>query len=317
MRWLLERQLEILEAAGAKKIWRLPVEDVTFTVHIMGTARMGNDPKRSVVNRDHPCHDLAKLFLVDGSSFVTSARQQPTATFHALAFRGAARWDGSSDWRFSCIGIQRRSFPLTATLPILRSVVICPTVQAKLCQLAFDVFTSRPGEGESIGGVLLGKSGPAGLEVTDFWQGVENRTDVVGYWSIRRRVTHTLNGTGVLVVVAPVSVHLADALVWQRDAAGKETEGHRMTFQMERRGSKRDDRRAEMKKVSNGYGWGWAAACILLAAAGLKVRLKAQEVVVRLRVRRQEQPVIARTAAYLEPLRAKAHREAGGGGTSQ
>ena len=105
MRWLLERQLEILEAAGAKKIWRLPVEDVTFTGHIVGTA------KRSVVNRDHQCHDLANLFLVDGSSFVTSARQQPTATFHALAVRGAARWDGSSDWRFSCIGIVGGSFP--------------------------------------------------------------------------------------------------------------------------------------------------------------------------------------------------------------
>lgn len=175
-----------------------------------------------------------------------------------------------------------------------------------------------------------------------------------------------------------VSVQRADALVWQRDAAGKETEWRRMTFQMERRAPKREDRRAETKKVSNGYGWGWAAACILLAvggiwmvrveppplpaasmtleleggkdelgvhwrengmgrlesaamvvrqgseeetldltddfrpAGGLKVRLKAQEVVVSLRVRRQEQPVIARTVTYVEPLRAKAHREAGG-----
>jgi len=90
MRWLLERQVEILEAAGAKKIWRLPVEDVTFTVHIMGTARMGDAAKRSVVNRENQCHDVANLFLVDGSSFVTSARQQPTATIQALAFRAAA-----------------------------------------------------------------------------------------------------------------------------------------------------------------------------------------------------------------------------------
>lgn len=91
MRWLLERQVEILEAAGAKKVWRLPVDDVTFTVHIMGTARMGNNPRRSVVNRDHQCHDLLNLFLVDGSSFVTSARQQPTATIQALAFRAAEK----------------------------------------------------------------------------------------------------------------------------------------------------------------------------------------------------------------------------------
>ena len=89
MRWLLDRQVEILEAAGAKKVWKLPVEPVTFTVHIMGTARMGNDPKRSVVNREHQTHDVKNLYLVDGSSFVTSARQQPTATIQALAFRAA------------------------------------------------------------------------------------------------------------------------------------------------------------------------------------------------------------------------------------
>jgi choline dehydrogenase-like flavoprotein len=90
MKWLLERQVEILEAAGAKKVWRFPVEDVTFTVHIMGTARMGKDPKRSVVNGEHQCHDVKNLYLVDGSSFVTSGRQQPTATIQALAFRAAA-----------------------------------------------------------------------------------------------------------------------------------------------------------------------------------------------------------------------------------
>ena len=160
---------------------------------------------------------------------------------------------------------------MTATLPTLRSFVICPTVQAKLCQLAFDAFTSRPGEGESIGGVLLGKSGPAGLEVTDFRQGVENRADVVGYWSIRRRLSHTLDGTGVLMVVAPVSVQRADALVWQRDAAGKDTEWRRMTFQMERPASKREDRLTEMKpvQVSAEYlprWWSLAAACVVLAA---------------------------------------------------
>lgn len=89
MRFLQQRQVEILEAAGAKKIWNFPVEDVTFTVHIMGTCRMGNDPRRSVINRDHQTHDVRNLFLVDGSSFVTSARQQPTATIQALAFRAA------------------------------------------------------------------------------------------------------------------------------------------------------------------------------------------------------------------------------------
>ena len=163
---------------------------------------------------------------------------------------------------------------MTATSPSLRSVVVCPTVQTKLCQLAFDVYTSRPGEGESIGGVLLGKSGPAGVEVTDFWQGIENKADVVGYWSIRRRVTHTLDGTGVLMVVAPVSVQRADALVWQRDAGGKESEGRRMTFQIDRQVSKRENRLAEVKPVevaveSHPRWWSLAAACVVLAALAL------------------------------------------------
>jgi choline dehydrogenase-like flavoprotein len=57
----------------------------------MGTARMGNDKRRSVVNRDNQTHDVPNLFLVDGSSLVTSGRQQPTATIQALAFRAADR----------------------------------------------------------------------------------------------------------------------------------------------------------------------------------------------------------------------------------
>jgi len=50
---------------------------------------MGTDPARSVVNRDSRTHDVPNLFLVDGSNFVTSARQQPTATIQALAYRAA------------------------------------------------------------------------------------------------------------------------------------------------------------------------------------------------------------------------------------
>ena len=52
---------------------------------------MGNDPKNSVVNSDHRAHDVPNLFLVDGSSFVTSGRGQPTMTIQALAFRAAER----------------------------------------------------------------------------------------------------------------------------------------------------------------------------------------------------------------------------------
>lgn len=57
--------------------------------HTMGTCRMGNDPKTSVVDRFNRAHDVPNLFVVDGSSFVTSARNHPTCTISALAFRAA------------------------------------------------------------------------------------------------------------------------------------------------------------------------------------------------------------------------------------
>jgi choline dehydrogenase-like flavoprotein len=52
---------------------------------------MGNDPRTSVVNRDHRAHDVPNLYICDGSSFVTSGRGQPTMTIQALAFRAADR----------------------------------------------------------------------------------------------------------------------------------------------------------------------------------------------------------------------------------
>jgi len=93
MKWLVEREREILEAAGAKKIWSFPIEPIQPNVmpsrHLMGTCRMGTDPAKSVVNPFGHAHDVPNLFIVDGSNFVTSARQQPTATIQALAYRAA------------------------------------------------------------------------------------------------------------------------------------------------------------------------------------------------------------------------------------
>ena len=91
LEWILAKQVEILQTAGAKKIWTQPlsIQDMMPSRHLMGTCRMGNDPKCSVVDRNNRAHDVANLFIVDGSSFVTSARQQPTATIQALAYRAA------------------------------------------------------------------------------------------------------------------------------------------------------------------------------------------------------------------------------------
>ncbi|MGH8481833.1 MAG: GMC family oxidoreductase [Nevskiaceae bacterium] len=88
-KFLQDRSMELLEAAGAKKAWREPVEPSSIGAHLLGTCRMGNDPKTSVVDRFHRAHEVKNLFIVDGSSFVTSGRGQPTMTIQALAFRAA------------------------------------------------------------------------------------------------------------------------------------------------------------------------------------------------------------------------------------
>lgn len=85
-----DRCKELLSAAGAKKVYASPFGDAPGSaVHLLGTARMGNDPKASVADKYHRAHDVKNLFIVDGSSFVTSGRGQPTMTIQALAFRAA------------------------------------------------------------------------------------------------------------------------------------------------------------------------------------------------------------------------------------
>jgi choline dehydrogenase-like flavoprotein len=85
-----ERGRELLSAAGAKAVHSNDIPDAPGSaVHLLGTARMGNDPTNSVVDKYHRAHDVKNLFIVDGSSFVTSGRGQPTMTIQALAFRAA------------------------------------------------------------------------------------------------------------------------------------------------------------------------------------------------------------------------------------
>jgi choline dehydrogenase-like flavoprotein len=86
-RFLQDRGAEILEAAGALRVAKAPVLPQATSVHLLGTCRMGNDPAASVIDRYHRSHDVANLFLCDGSSLVTSGRGQPTMTIQALAFR--------------------------------------------------------------------------------------------------------------------------------------------------------------------------------------------------------------------------------------
>jgi choline dehydrogenase-like flavoprotein len=87
--FLQDRAYEIMQAAGAEKVWRAAPRLARGGVHLLGTCRMGNDPATSVVDKYHRTHDVPNLFICDGSSFVTSGRGQPTMTIQALAFRAA------------------------------------------------------------------------------------------------------------------------------------------------------------------------------------------------------------------------------------
>ncbi len=78
------RAAEAVEAAGAKDVLVRP-HVRTSGYHLMGTARMGDDPGDSVVDRWGKAHDVKNLFIVDGSIFVTAAAVNPTSTIQALA----------------------------------------------------------------------------------------------------------------------------------------------------------------------------------------------------------------------------------------
>jgi choline dehydrogenase-like flavoprotein len=88
-KFMQDRGVEIMEAAGAQRVTRAPIGAQNFSMHLLGTCRMGNDARASVIDRYHRTHDIPNLFLCDGSSLVTSGRGQLTMTIQALAFRAA------------------------------------------------------------------------------------------------------------------------------------------------------------------------------------------------------------------------------------
>jgi choline dehydrogenase-like flavoprotein len=90
MKFFMERSMELLDAAGAiEKVGSYAENGQTGGVHLLGTCRMGDDPATSVVDKYNRAHDVPNLFMVDGSSLVSSGRGQPTMTIMALAFRAA------------------------------------------------------------------------------------------------------------------------------------------------------------------------------------------------------------------------------------
>ena len=85
---------EMLEAAGFKNVstYDSHVPDgigaeIGLGIHEMGTARMGRDPKTSVLNKWNQAHDVPNLFVTDGACMTSSACQNPSLTYMALTAR--------------------------------------------------------------------------------------------------------------------------------------------------------------------------------------------------------------------------------------
>lgn len=79
---------EMLEASGAKNITPFVVNSPPgLCIHEMGTARMGRDPKTSVLNGQCQAHEVPNLFVTDGAAMASSACQNPSLTYMALTAR--------------------------------------------------------------------------------------------------------------------------------------------------------------------------------------------------------------------------------------
>ena len=81
---------EMLEATSCKDV-EIYDDDAPmgFSVHEMGTARMGRDPRTSVLNGHNQAHDVPNLFITDGACMTSSACQNPSLTYMALTARAA------------------------------------------------------------------------------------------------------------------------------------------------------------------------------------------------------------------------------------
>jgi gluconate 2-dehydrogenase gamma chain len=93
--WQVAKNAEILEAAGASKIFTCgltgPDQIAGNSTHQHGTARMGNDPATSVLDKWCRAHDVDNLYVLDGSCFPTPTGVNPTLTMMANAWRCAER----------------------------------------------------------------------------------------------------------------------------------------------------------------------------------------------------------------------------------
>jgi choline dehydrogenase-like flavoprotein len=87
---MMSSAVEMLEAAGLKNV--TPYDDVTESapgncIHEMGTARMGRDPKTSVLNGWNQVHTTPNVFVTDGSCMASNSCVNPSLTYMALTAR--------------------------------------------------------------------------------------------------------------------------------------------------------------------------------------------------------------------------------------
>ncbi len=81
---------EILEAAGLKNVQKWKDDpNPGLGIHEMGTARMGRDPKTSVLNKWNQVHEVQNVFVTDGACMTSAACQNPSLTYMALTARAA------------------------------------------------------------------------------------------------------------------------------------------------------------------------------------------------------------------------------------
>lgn len=79
---------EMLESAGLKDVRTYDGGSYPgMAIHEMGTARMGNDPKTSVLNKWNQMHDVPNVFVTDGACMTSSASQNPSLTYMAITAR--------------------------------------------------------------------------------------------------------------------------------------------------------------------------------------------------------------------------------------
>jgi choline dehydrogenase-like flavoprotein len=87
---LIKDAKEMLEAAGVKNVATHDSgHNFGAGIHEMGTARMGRDPKTSVLNGHNQVWDAPNVFVTDGACMTSAACQNPSLTYMALTARAA------------------------------------------------------------------------------------------------------------------------------------------------------------------------------------------------------------------------------------